>query len=60
MANKVKTTEKKETNWALLQIRKETHEMLKAYCDLHGFKMSALASNIIKEYIKNSQSLYFY
>lgn len=52
MANKLKTTDKKETNWALLQIRKETHEMLKAYCDLHGFKMSALASNIIKQHIK--------
>jgi hypothetical protein len=52
MANKLKTTDKKESNWALLQIRKETHEMLKAHCELHGFKMSALASNIIKEYIK--------
>jgi hypothetical protein len=54
MANKLKTTDKKETNWALLQIRKETHEMLKAYCELHGFKMSAFASNIIKKHIQSN------
>ena len=46
------TTTKQDRNWALIQVTKETHEMLKAYCDQHGFKISALASNIIKQYIK--------
>lgn len=48
---KTKTT-KQEKNWALIQVTKETHEMLKVYCDQHGFKISALASNIIRQYIK--------
>jgi hypothetical protein len=53
MTNKTTTTTKKQDrNWALIQVTKETHEMLKAYCDHHGFKISALASNIIKQYIK--------
>lgn len=51
MTNKTTTT-KQDRNWALIQVTKETHEMLKAYCDKHGFKISALASNIIKQYIK--------
>jgi hypothetical protein len=50
MTNTKQTT--KDKNWALIQVTKETHEMLKAYCDQHGFKISALASNIIKQYIK--------
>jgi len=43
---------KQDREWALIQVTKETHELLKAYCDHHGFKISALASNIIKQYIK--------
>lgn len=36
-------------NFKMIMIRKEVHEQLKAYCDHHGYKMSALVSNLIKK-----------
>lgn len=37
--------------YAMLQIKKETHELLKGYCDKHGFKMGSLVENLIKKHI---------
>ena len=36
---------------AMLQIKKETHELLKNYCEEHGFKMGSLVENLIKKHI---------
>ena len=53
MANKTTTTKKTYSErYAIIQVPRETHDMLKAYCEYHGFKQGALVSNIIKQYIK--------
>jgi hypothetical protein len=57
MANKETKTEttetRKERGWALIQVRADTHKLLKEYCDEHGFKMSALTNNLIRKYIQS-------
>lgn len=35
----------------MLQIKKDTHELLKKYCEEHGFKMGSLVENLIKKHI---------
>ena len=40
----------------MLQIKKETHELLKGYCEEHGFKMGSLVENLIKKHINVSNS----
>jgi hypothetical protein len=42
----------KENKYAMVQLPKEVHKELKEYCNRHGFKISALLSNIIRQYIK--------
>ena len=42
--------------YAMLQIKKETHELLKGYCEEHGFKMGSLVENLIKKHIGVSNS----
>jgi len=37
--------------YAMLQIKKETHELLKEYCEEHGFKMGSLVENLIKKHV---------
>lgn len=37
--------------YAMLQIKKETHELLKKYCEEHGFKMGSLVENLIKKHV---------
>jgi hypothetical protein len=37
--------------YSMLQIKKETHELLKGYCEEHGFKMGSLVENLIKKHI---------
>ena len=36
---------------AMLQIKKETHELLKNYCQEHGYKMGSLVENLIKKHV---------
>lgn len=47
---KVDKTEKRDV--ALIQIPGEVHRMLKEYSDYHGYKMSALVSNLIRKHCK--------
>ena len=35
----------------MLQIKKETHELLKEYCEEHEFKMGSLVENLIKKHV---------
>ena len=35
--------------YAMLQIKKETHELLQGYCKEHGYKLSGLVENLIKQ-----------
>ena len=35
----------------MLQIKKDTHELLKAYCQEHGFKMGSLVETLIKKHV---------
>lgn len=37
--------------YSMLQIKKETHELLKNYCEEHGFKMGSLVENLIKKHV---------
>lgn len=37
--------------YAMLQIKKDTHELLKEYCYEHGFKMGSLVENLIKKHV---------
>lgn len=48
-----KKVETKERGWALIQVRADTHKLLKEYCDEHGYKMSALTNNLIRKFIKS-------
>jgi hypothetical protein len=43
---------KKEKKYGMVQLPAEVHKDLKEYADKHGFKISALLANIIKQYIK--------
>lgn len=38
-------------DYAMLQIKKETHTLLKKYCEEHGFKMGSLVENLIKKHV---------
>jgi hypothetical protein len=44
--------------YAMIQIKKETHELLKNYCEEHGFKIGSLVENLVKKHIvvNNPQS----
>jgi hypothetical protein len=42
--------------YAMLQLNKETHVLLKSYCEEHGFKMSSLVDKLIKKHIGISNS----
>lgn len=37
--------------YMMLQLKKETHTLLKNYCEEHGFKMGSLVENLIKKHI---------
>jgi len=37
--------------YSMIQIQPETHQLLKAYCDEHGYKISAIVDKIIKKHI---------
>ena len=39
----------------MLQIKKETHKLLKNYCEEHGFKMGSLVENLIKKHIVSNK-----
>ena len=49
-STKVDKTQKRDLG--LVQISGEVHKILKEYCDYHGYKMSALVSNLIKKHCK--------
>jgi hypothetical protein len=36
---------------AMLQIKKETHGLLKNYCQEHGYKMGSLVENLFKKHV---------
>jgi len=41
-----------EKKYGMVQLPAQVHKDLKDYCIKHGFKISALLANIIKQYIK--------
>jgi predicted DNA-binding protein len=43
--------EEYKKKYAMVQLPKETHDLLKKYCEQHGFTQSGLVSAIIKQYI---------
>lgn len=47
--------DKKEKKYALIQIPIEVHELLKTYCDKHGFKIGKFTANLIKKAVKESK-----
>lgn len=42
----------KKPEYAMLQLPKETHNLLKEYCKHHSFIMSSFVSNLINKSIK--------
>jgi len=42
----------KKIEYAMLQLPKETHTLLKEHCKQHGFIMSSFVSNLINKTIK--------
>jgi hypothetical protein len=55
MANTKKANRKPYSErWALIQIPRETHDMLKEYANEHGYIMSALVSKMIKKFIQSN------
>jgi len=47
--------DKKEKKYGLIQISVQVHADIKAYCDKHGFKISALTANIIRKFLKENK-----
>lgn len=45
----------KKVDYAMLQLPKETHTLLKEYCKQHGFIMSSFVSNLINKSIKQKK-----
>jgi len=45
-----------EKKYAMVQLPSEVHEQLKNYANQHGFKISALVANIIRQYIKSKKN----
>jgi uncharacterized linocin/CFP29 family protein len=43
--------------YSMIQISPETHELLKEYCDEHGYKISAIVDKIIKKHIQPSPKI---
>lgn len=37
--------------YAMLQLNRETHTLLKSYCEEHGLKMNSLVDKLIKKHI---------
>lgn len=50
IVNNMKDTNEKK--YAMVQLPVEVHKLLKDYANQHGFKISALLANIIRQYIK--------
>lgn len=46
---------KKKKEYKMLQLPKETHELLKSYCNHHHFIMGQFVSALIKQYIANNK-----
>jgi hypothetical protein len=49
MKNKKEPKLPNNERYAYVQISREAHNMLKEYCNHHGFKMSALLNNLIRK-----------
>lgn len=45
----------KSERYAMLQLPKEVHTLLKEFCDERGYKMSRFVSNLIKEKLRTVQ-----
>ena len=45
----------KSESYAMLQLPKEVHLILKEFCDERGYKMSRFVSNLIKEKIRTTK-----
>ena len=45
----------KSESYAMLQLPKEVHLLLKEFCDERGYKMSRFVSNLIKEKIRTTK-----
>jgi|688.fasta_scaffold05624_18 hypothetical protein len=45
----------KKQEYAMLQLPKRTHALLKEYCKQHGFIMSVFVSNLINKTIKDKK-----
>ena len=43
--------------YSMIQIQPETHQLLKAYCDKHGYKITAIADKIIKKHIQSQPTI---
>jgi hypothetical protein len=39
----------------MLQIKKETHTILKTYCEENGFKMGSLVEKLIRKHINSEK-----
>jgi len=52
---KTQKTKTREKKYGLIQTPIAVHAELKAYCDKHGFKISALTANIIRKYLKENK-----
>lgn len=55
MANETKQTKKRSNyseRYAIIQVSRETHNMLKEYCDTNGFKIGAIVGNVMRKFIK--------
>jgi len=47
----MKYSKKGKKEYAMVQLPAEVHQILKAYCDKHGFKISGLISALVKQHI---------
>ena len=45
----------KRKQYGMIQVSAETHQLLKNYCEHHGFKLGGFVEAVIKQYIKGKK-----
>ena len=45
----------KRKQYGMIQVSAETHQLLKNYCEHHGFRIGGLVEAIVKQYIKGKR-----
>lgn len=48
---------KEVKKYKMIQVSEETHQMIKDYCDMHGFKITGFISALVKKTIRKNEKV---